>query len=42
MSFSLYVLIIVASYIYVFGSGLLGLFLLNFLIEDSSFPSKLL
>ncbi|VYS59676.1 unnamed protein product [Arabidopsis thaliana] len=28
----------VASYIYVFGSGLLGLFLLNFLIEDSSFP----
>ncbi|VVB04510.1 unnamed protein product [Arabis nemorensis] len=28
----------VAAYIYVFGSGLLGLFLLQFLIEDSSFP----
>ncbi|KFK34077.1 hypothetical protein AALP_AA5G099400 [Arabis alpina] len=28
----------VAAYIYVFGSGLLGLFLFQFLIEDSSFP----
>ncbi|EOA23464.1 hypothetical protein CARUB_v10016655mg [Capsella rubella] len=28
----------VAAYIYVFGSGLLGIFLLSFLIEDSSFP----
>ncbi|KAL1210263.1 ABC transporter A family member 7 [Cardamine amara subsp. amara] len=28
----------VAAYIYVFGSGLLGLFLLQFLIQDSSFP----
>uniref|UniRef100_A0A1J3I5I7 ABC transporter A family member 7 n=1 Tax=Noccaea caerulescens TaxID=107243 RepID=A0A1J3I5I7_NOCCA len=28
----------VVAYIYVFGSGLVGLFLLQFLIEDSSFP----
>ncbi|CAA7031234.1 unnamed protein product [Microthlaspi erraticum] len=28
----------VVAYIYVFGSGLLGLFLLQFLIQDSSFP----
>ncbi|KAF8046380.1 hypothetical protein N665_3755s0001 [Sinapis alba] len=30
--------VIVAAYIYVFGSGLLGAFLFQFLMEDSSFP----
>ncbi|CAH8334395.1 unnamed protein product [Eruca vesicaria subsp. sativa] len=30
----------VAAYIYVFGSGLLGVFLFQFLMEDSSFPRR--
>jgi hypothetical protein len=32
----------VVGYIYVFGSGLLGEFLLGFFVEDTSFPSKVL
>ncbi|KAF8081610.1 hypothetical protein N665_0874s0004 [Sinapis alba] len=32
--------VIVAAYIYVFGSGLLGAFLFQFLMEDSSFPRR--
>uniref|UniRef100_A0A453FZM6 ABC-2 type transporter domain-containing protein n=1 Tax=Aegilops tauschii subsp. strangulata TaxID=200361 RepID=A0A453FZM6_AEGTS len=32
----------VVGYIYVFGSGLLGGFLLHFFIEDTSFPSTFL
>lgn len=30
----------VVGYIYVFGSGLLGEFLLRFFVEDTGFPSK--
>ncbi|KAF3322076.1 ABC transporter A family member 7-like isoform X4 [Carex littledalei] len=32
----------VIGYIYVFGSGLLGTFLLQFFVEDPSFPSKII
>jgi hypothetical protein len=32
----------VVGYIYVFGSGLLGEFLLTFFVEDTGFPSKVL
>lgn len=34
--------IVVVSYIHIFGSGLLGAFLFQFLLEDVSFPSKIL
>jgi hypothetical protein len=32
----------VVGYMYVFGSGLLGAFLLRFFVEDNGFPSKFL
>jgi hypothetical protein len=32
----------VVGYIYVFGSGLLGAFLLRFFVQDNGFPSKFL